>query len=118
MTIGDRIKLKRTEAHLTQEDIATALGVTKQTIYKYENGIVTNIPTDKIQELSIVLNTNPSYLTGWNQEKPTAKIDDELMEMLKKDETKLLLARWIAHMTDRELEIATKLLDAALRSPM
>ena len=34
-------------------------------IYKYENGIVTNIPLDKIEKMANLFNVSPSELTGW-----------------------------------------------------
>lgn len=65
MKIGSRIKKLREEQSLTQEELAIAVHTTKQTIYKYENGIVTNIPSEKIEKLATALNTTPSYLMGW-----------------------------------------------------
>lgn len=49
---------------LTLDDLAVAIGTIKQTIYKYEHGIVTNIPDDKVKALAKVLNTTPAYLRG------------------------------------------------------
>ena len=44
MNVGDRIKLRRKEIGMSQTDLANEVGSTKQNIYKYENGIITNIP--------------------------------------------------------------------------
>ena len=63
--IGLRIKELRHKAGLTQTDLAKLIGVSKQNLYKYENGIITNIPSDKIEALAHVLNTTPAYLMGW-----------------------------------------------------
>ena len=52
MTIGERIKSCRETANLTQDELAKRLATTKQTIYKYENNIVTNIPSDKIEKMA------------------------------------------------------------------
>ncbi len=80
MTIGKRIKQLREDKGLTQEDIAKKIGVAIQTIYKYENEIVTNIPLDKLEKIAKALQTTPAYLMGWedNAEKPskTNKISD------------------------------------------
>ena len=48
MTVGERIKELRTSLGLSQVDIADKINVSKQTLYKYENNIITNIPSDKI----------------------------------------------------------------------
>lgn len=66
MTIGDRIKKLRKDKSMTQEELANHIKSTKQTIYKYENNIVTNIPSDKIEKIAEVLGTTPSYLMGWD----------------------------------------------------
>lgn len=69
MTIGERIKNAREKRGMTQDEVAKLCNTTKQTIFKYENEIVTNIPYDKIVLLSRALNVSPSYLFGWDEEK-------------------------------------------------
>ena len=58
MTKGQRIKAKREELNIGQTELANKIQVSKQTLYKYENDIVTNIPSDKIELLSKALNIN------------------------------------------------------------
>ncbi len=38
MTVGERMKQRRKELRLTQDDLALSAGTIKQTIYKYETG--------------------------------------------------------------------------------
>lgn len=40
---------------------------TKQTIYKYEMGVITNIPSDKVEAIAEILKTTPAYLMGWEE---------------------------------------------------
>ena len=54
---------------MTQTDLAEAASTTKQNIYKYENGIITNIPSDKIEAISAAMHTTPAYLMGWTEER-------------------------------------------------
>jgi transcriptional regulator with XRE-family HTH domain len=68
MKIGERIKFLRMKKELLQEDLAKAIHSTKQAIYKYENGIVTNIPMDKIEMMAKVLDVSPAYLMGWEED--------------------------------------------------
>lgn len=65
MTIGQRIKKVRMQIGLSQVDLADKINVTKQTLYKYENGIVTNIPSDKIEAVANLCHVSPGYLMGW-----------------------------------------------------
>ena len=70
MTIGERIKKKRIESGFSQVDFANKIDVSKQTLYKYENNIITNIPSDKIEAISKVLNLSPMYIMGWEDLEP------------------------------------------------
>ena len=54
ITLGERIKIARIQKGLSQDDIAKAIGSTRQAIYKYEAGIVTNIPMDKLEMIAPV----------------------------------------------------------------
>lgn len=65
MDKGSRIKASREAKNLTQEELGTLCGTTKQTIFKYENNIVTNIPTDRLEKIAEVLDVTPAYLMGW-----------------------------------------------------
>lgn len=69
MSIGDLLKMERIKNHMSQEDVAKAIGSTKQAVYKYENGIVTNIPMDKIETMAKLFGTTPAYLMGWEESK-------------------------------------------------
>lgn len=71
MTIGARIKELRLKNNMMQVDLAKAVNSSKQTIYKYENDIVTNIPYDKIILLAKALNTTTAYLMGWEDDLPS-----------------------------------------------
>ena len=72
MTIGERIKSKREIIGYSQVELAKRIGVSKQTLYKYENGIITNIPSDKIELLANALDTTPGYLMGWDDSVQTS----------------------------------------------
>ena len=84
MTIGQRISSARERKDMTLEEVAKRCNTTKQTIFKYENGIVTNIPYDKIVLLSKALEVSPSYLFGWDEKEssptePTLSEGDKAM---------------------------------------
>lgn len=69
MTIGDRIRIKREEMNMTQDELAAKLGYkSRSTINKIERG-VNDLVQSKIVEFAKVLNTTPSYLMGWEIEK-------------------------------------------------
>lgn len=73
MNIGAKIKQLRCHMGFTQEELASSAKTTKQTIHKYETGIISNIPASKIKAIADKLNTTPSYLMGWESEKENEK---------------------------------------------
>lgn len=70
MTIGQRIKAAREAADMTQEHLGRVCGITKQAVYKYEAGIVTNIPIDRLERIAQSLGVSSAYLMGWEKETP------------------------------------------------
>ncbi|WP_318708848.1 LexA family protein [Candidatus Acetatifactor stercoripullorum] len=66
MTVGERIKDLRERLNISQVDFANKINVSKQTLYKYENNIITNIPSDKIEAVAKIGNISPAYLMGWD----------------------------------------------------
>lgn len=67
---GDRIRDLRIKNDMTLDDVAKYLGINRQAVYKYEQGIVTNIPLDKIEKMAVLFNTTPGYIAGWTDPDP------------------------------------------------
>ena len=65
MDKGKKLFELRCKAGLSQVDAASKVGVTKQTLYKYEKGIVTNIPSDVIERLAKLYGSSPQEIMGW-----------------------------------------------------
>lgn len=85
MINGERIKDLRIKAGLSQTQLAEAANTSKQSIYKYEMGIITNIPIDKVELIAKKLNTTPAYLMGWEekvQKMSSAKQSPHLIPVL------------------------------------
>ena len=69
MTLGEKVKLKREELNLSQEELAEKMNYkSKTSIHKIETGI-TDLPLSKVKELADVLKTTPAYLMGWEEDK-------------------------------------------------
>ena len=86
MAKGDRIKVLREKFGLTQEELAEKLGTTKQTIFKYETNVITNIPSDKIEKMAELFGVSPAYLMGWDEDQTSGQnegyyFDDEAAEL-------------------------------------
>lgn len=69
MNIGEKIKTARLKKGLTLEQLGKVAGIGKTTILRYETGVITNIPSDRIEQIAEALSVTPAYLMGWD-EKP------------------------------------------------
>ncbi|MBE6645182.1 MAG: helix-turn-helix domain-containing protein [Ruminococcaceae bacterium] len=74
--VANKLKELRHKAGLTLEELAEKLGTSKQTIHRYENGVIANIPHEKIKRLAEALGASPSELMGW--EKSISEYDNLL----------------------------------------
>lgn len=68
MTVGERIKSRRTELGLSADEVATALNKNRATVYRYESEDIEKLPTTVLEPLAKVLRTTPAYLMGWENE--------------------------------------------------
>lgn len=67
MKIGERIKNRRIELNITQDELARRLGSSdKSSISRMENS--SKLTLNKVQLLADALNVSPSYLMGWEDE--------------------------------------------------
>lgn len=73
-SLNENIKKARSASNKTLEDVATIVGVSRQTIQKYESGVISNIPSDKVELLAKALDTTPAFLMGWEKSSLTADI--------------------------------------------
>ena len=90
MTVGERIKEVRNKLGSFQVYFADKINVSKQTLYKYENNIISNIPSDKIEAIAKYLSISPAYLMGWeNDNGISSDIPDENLIILNRNAKKL-----------------------------
>ena len=88
-TMADRLKwLRKEKCHKTQTEVGKHVGVGKAAIQKYENGIVTNIPSDKIELLAEALETTPGFIMGWEPDPEYSRLDERFGLELKKERLK------------------------------
>lgn len=65
--IGSLLKQLRINNKYTLDEVGKIIGVSKQTLYKYENNIISNIPSDKIELLAKLYNVSPAFIMGWDE---------------------------------------------------
>ena len=83
MMDGEKLRQLRKAHRMTLEDVARHLGVSRATVLRYETGMITNIPSDKIEIMARLFNVSPAYLLGW--EENADRVNDlPSSEMIKK----------------------------------
>ena len=78
MTFGERLKELRHENNMTLDSVAKQIGVSRATVLKYETGIISNIPTERVHQLANLFKVSRPYLMGWTDERganPYANLD-------------------------------------------
>lgn len=77
--IGEKIKERRLELHMTQEALAERMGYKgKSSINKIEKGFQ-DIPLSKVEEFARVLHTTPAALMGWDDIVTPVDLSDYVM---------------------------------------
>ena len=74
MAISNKIKYHRERLHMTQAELAKRLHTTPQNVYKYENGIITNIPLSRIEAMATIFGVAPEQLIGWEDAPAPAEV--------------------------------------------
>lgn len=74
MGLKENIKNRRLELNFTLDDVSKKLSISKPTLQRYESGVISNIPSDKIEKLASILETTPAHLMGWHEEIPEIKL--------------------------------------------
>lgn len=67
-TTGERLKERRKQMELSADDVASELGVSRSTIFRYENGYIEKVPANILESLADILHTTPAYLMGWDDD--------------------------------------------------
>jgi transcriptional regulator with XRE-family HTH domain len=79
MGFKENIKNKRLELNMTLEEVSSKLRISKPTLQRYESGVISNVPFDKIELLADILQTTPSRLMDWNED-----LNEDEKELLSK----------------------------------
>ena len=78
MSVGKRIRDKRIELNMTQDELAKKVGYkSRSSIQKIE--AARDLPLKKISRMAVALNCSPGYLMGW--EEPDSVEDPRLFEV-------------------------------------
>lgn len=87
MDIGKRMKSRRKQLGYSAEKVASEMGLSPATIYRYEKGDIKKMPGNLLEPLAELLNTTPAYLMGWDDDPENYETAEEInnlpLELLK-----------------------------------
>lgn len=111
MEIGDRIRARREELGMSQDELARAIGYkSRSSINKMElDG--RGLPQKKIVALAKALRVTPAYLMGWEDEEAIA---DEQASLYKRDEEEIL--RKVRLLSDSNKHLLIGIVDSMITS--
>jgi len=67
MTVGERIKQRRIELNLSQDELAKRVGYkSRSSINKIE--LARELPLRKVEKMAVALDVTPGYLMGWEED--------------------------------------------------
>lgn len=74
---GDRMQERRKKLGYSADMLAKYLGVSRSTIFRYENGDIEKVPANLLSDIAKFLQTSEAYLMGWDKLE-TKEIKDTL----------------------------------------
>ena len=66
MNVGERIKQRRKDLKMSADELATSVGVSRSTIFRYEKGDIEKVGPDVLKKIAVKLNVSPANLMGWD----------------------------------------------------
>lgn len=62
---GERMQERRKELGISADTLAEHLGVSRSTIFRYENGDIEKVPANLLPDIAKFLRTSEAFLMGW-----------------------------------------------------
>ena len=84
-TIGERVKARRNELKMSQQELALLLGYKSSTSIARIESNERNLPQNKIEKIAEALHTTPEYIMGWEEKQQEAKIVGHKIKIIKHD---------------------------------
>ena len=71
MTVSERIRNQMQKLGLSYGELADKSGLAKSAVHRYATGQTDKIPTEALEKLARALGVTPTYLTGWEEDRPS-----------------------------------------------
>ena len=99
MNTGERIRLRRKALKISADKLAKKIGVSRSTIFRYENGYIEKVPSEVLTPLSEILQTTPAYLLG------VSEIVDQEIIATQKDVKRVVLFKRTKVLSEEQIDM-------------
>lgn len=114
MKIGERIKNRREQLDMSQEELAKRLGYkSRSSINKIEKD-ASGLPQTKIAAIANALHTTPAFIMGWEEEQQKNSTIAKVTVRLQTDERLFSLMESIIKLDDMQLASVEQVVNAFL----
>lgn len=68
---NERLRQRRLDMGMTQEEVGEVVGITRSAVQKHEKGIIKNVACSTVELFAKALRCSPAYLMGWTDDSRT-----------------------------------------------
>lgn len=112
MEVGERIKLRREELKMTQDELAKKVGYTSRSAVAKIESNANGMVQSKLILFANALQTTPAYLLGWDSNETQKKNDilSDIILRLRSDDNFMELVKDLYDSTDEQINAIKSLL--------
>lgn len=111
LKIGDRIKQRRIELNMSQDELARRLGYkSRSSINKIERD-ASGLPQTKIAAIASALQTTPSYIMGWEEVQKKNNATADIVLRLRSDDEFFSLVEKLNKLSAEQLASVKQIVD-------
>lgn len=115
MTIGEKIKQRRTELKMSQRELAAKMGYAHHsTLARIESGKV-DVSQTKIKQFAEVLETDIAYLMDWKKVQKNNDALTDIIIRMRTDEDFLSVVKILSDLDSEKLSGVKQMLSAFLK---
>ena len=115
MKIGERIRRRREELELSQDELAKRLGYkSRSSINKIEKD-ASGLPQTKIAAIANALQTTPAYIMGWDEVQKKNDIQTDIVVRMRTDDVFAASVAKLHQLTPEQLASVTQIVDVLLK---
>ncbi len=115
MKIGERIRHRREELALSQDELAKRLGYkSRSSINKIEND-ASGLPQTKIVAIATALDTTPAFIMGWEEMQKKNDIQTDIILKMRTDDDFFSVVETLYKLDKEKLQSINQMLNTLIK---